>query len=162
MLKFYNDFSNQINNESLDTGQSQQEIFFEKITSYLIEEGVCNDAVYPRPPFRETGYQFDGYGGDPFEDDNRLTVFLIDYSFSESIEIMNLNTLSALINRGVNFVSKINSREFRVRLEESTEVYAAIDYLSKKVNDLFQIRFIVLTNKELRIRGETVKTINLI
>ena len=108
MLKFYNDFSNQINNESLDTGQSQQEIFFEKITSYLIEEGVCNDAVYPRPPFRETGYQFDGYGGDPFEDDNRLTVFLIDYSFSESIEIMNLNTLSALINRGVNFVSKIN------------------------------------------------------
>ena len=157
MLKFYNDFSNQINNESLDTGQSQQEIFFEKITSYLIEEGVCNDAIYPRPPFRETGYQFDGYGGDPFEDDNRLTVFLIDYSFSESIEIMNLNTLSALINRGVNFVSKINSREFRVRLEESSEVYAAIDYLSKKVNDLFQIRFIVLTNKELRIRGEKVK-----
>ena len=52
MLKFYNDFSNQINNESLDTGQSQQEIFFEKITSYLIEEGVCNDAIYPRPPFR--------------------------------------------------------------------------------------------------------------
>ena len=50
MLKFYNDFSNQINNESLDTGQSQQEIFFEKIT-YLIEEGVCNDAIYPRPPF---------------------------------------------------------------------------------------------------------------
>ena len=88
MLKFYNDFSNQINNESLDTGQSQQEIFFEKITSYLIEEGVCNDAVYPRPPFRETGYQFDGYGGDPFEDDNRLTIFLIDYSFSESIEII--------------------------------------------------------------------------
>ena len=40
---------------------------------------------------------------------------------------MNLNTLSALINRGVNFVSKINSREFRVRLEESNEVYAAID-----------------------------------
>ena len=57
----------------------------------------------------------------------------------------------------MNFVSKINSREFRVRLEESSEVYAAIDYLSKKVNDLFQIRFIVLTNKELRIRGEKVK-----
>ena len=35
MLKFYNDFSNQINNESLDTGQSQQEIFFEKITFTL-------------------------------------------------------------------------------------------------------------------------------
>ena len=55
MFGFYNDFSNEINNESLETGQSQQEIFFEKITSHLIEEGVCIEAIYPRPPFLEKG-----------------------------------------------------------------------------------------------------------
>ena len=58
----------------------------------------------------EKGYQFDGYGGNPLDDDNKLTVFLIDYSFSENIEIMNLNNLSSLINRGTNFVSKLNSK----------------------------------------------------
>ena len=157
MFGFYNDFSNEINNESLETGQSQQEIFFEKITSHLIEEGVCIEAIYPRPPFLEKGLQFDGYGGNPFDDDNKLTIFLIDYSFSESIEIMNLNSLTALIKRGANFVSKINSKDFRSSLEESTEVYSSIDYLSQKISDLFQIKFIVLTNKELRIRGEKVE-----
>tara|TARA_B100001093_G_C26797587_1_gene1001870 strand:- start:101 stop:1912 length:1812 start_codon:yes stop_codon:yes gene_type:complete len=69
---------------------------------------------------------------------------------------MNLNNLSSLINRGANFVSKLNSRDFRSRLEESTEVFDAIDYLSNKLDDLFQIKFIVLTNKELRIRGEKI------
>ena len=156
MLEFYSQFSSEINNLSLETTQSQQEIFFERVTSFLIEDGECIEAIYPRPPFLEKGYQFDGYGGNPLDDDNKLTVFLIDYSFSENIEIMNLNTLSSLINRGTNFVSKLNSRDFRSRLEESTEVFDAIDYLSNKLDDLLQIKFIVLTNKELRIRGEKV------
>ena len=156
MSDFYSQFSLEINNLSLETSQSQQEIFFERITSFLIEDGECIEAIYPRPPFSEKGYQFDGYGGNPLDDDNKLTVFLIDYSFSENVEIMNLNNLSSLINRGANFVSKLNSRDFRSRLEESTEVFDAIDYLSNKLDDLFQIKFIVLTNKELRIRGEKV------
>ena len=156
MSEFYSQFLLEINNLSLETGQSQQEIFFERITSFLIEDGECIEAIYPRPPFSEKGYQFDGYGGNPLDDDNKLTVFLIDYSFSENIEIMNLNNLSSLINRGANFVSKLNSMDFRSRLEESTEVFDAINYLSNKVDDLFQIKFIVLTNKELRIRGEKV------
>ena len=152
MSDFYSQFSLEINNLSLETSQSQQEIFFERITSFLIEDGECIEAIYPRPPFSEKGYQFDGYGGNPLDDDNKLTVFLIDYSFSENVEIMNLNNLSSLINRGANFVSKLNSRDFRSRLEESTEVFDAIDYLSNKLDDLFQIKFIVLTNKELIIR----------
>ena len=69
---------------------------------------------------------------------------------------LEINNLSTLINRGTNFVSKLNSRDFRSRLEESTEVFDAINYLSNKLDDLFQIKFIVLTNKELRIRGEKV------
>ena len=104
MLEFYSQFSSEINNLSLETSQSQQEIFFERVTSFLIEDGECIEAIYPRPPFSEKGYQFDGYGGNPLDDDNKLTVFLIDYSFSENIEIMNLNNLSTLINRGTNFV----------------------------------------------------------
>ena len=142
MLEFYNQFSAEIDNLSLDSGQSQKEIF-ERITSFLVEDGECIEAIYPRPPFLEKGFQFDGYGGNPLEDDNKLTVFLFDYSFSENIEIMNLNNLNSLIHRGANFVSKLNSKEFKSRLEESTEVFAAIDFLSNKLDDLFQIKFIV-------------------
>ena len=90
MLEFYNQFSAEISNNSLETGQSQQELFFERITEFLMEEGECIEAIYPRPPFLEKGYQFDGYGGNPLDDDNKLTIFLIDYSFSENVEIMNL------------------------------------------------------------------------
>ena len=78
MSEFYSQFSLEINNLSLETGQSQQEIFFERITSFLIEDGECIEAIYPRPPFSEKGYQFDGYGGNPLDDDNKLIGVLTD------------------------------------------------------------------------------------
>ena len=55
MLEFYSQFSSEINNLSLETSQSQQEIFFERVTSFLIEAGECIEAIYPRPPVLEKG-----------------------------------------------------------------------------------------------------------
>ena len=151
---FYEQFLLEISNESIDSGSTPQEVFFNRVTDLLIEEGDIKDAIYA--PFLRTGLQFNGYGGNPLEDNRKLTIFLSEFTQSEQLEGLYSKDLDALLKRGTNFISKITSREF-LQIEESNPVFSAIQTLSVKMDLLSQIRIIILTNKLIKIRSDSIK-----
>ena len=116
----YEQFLLEISSQAIDSGSTPQEIFFNNVTDLLIEEGEIQDAIYA--PFQRTGLQFTGYGGNPLEDNRKLTVFLSDFTQSDEIEGLYLKDLEALVKRGTNFISKINSKEF-LQIEESNPCF---------------------------------------
>ena len=151
---FYEQFLLEISNESIDSGSTPQEVFFNRVTDLLIEEGDIKDAIYS--PFLRTGLQFNGYGGNPLDDNRKLTIFLSEFTQSEELEGLYLKDLDALVKRGINFISKIKSREF-LQIEESNPVFSAIQTLSIKMDLLSHIRIIILTNKSIKIRSDNIK-----
>ena len=151
---FYEQFLLEISNESIDSGSTPQEVFFNRVTDLLIEEGDIKDAIYA--PFLRTGLQFNGYGGNPLEDNRKLTIFLSEFTQSEELEGLYSKDLDALLKRGTNFISKITSREF-LQIEESNPVFSAIQTLSVKMDLVSQIRIIILTNKLIKIRSDSIK-----
>ena len=150
--EFYEQFLLEISNEHIDSGESPHKVFY-CITELLIE-GEIKDAIHA--PFKRPGLQFNGYGGNPLEDNNKLTVFLSDFTQSKELEGLYLKDLEALIKRGTNFISKITSKEF-LQIEESDPVFSAIQNLSGKMDLLSQIRIIILTNKSIKIRSDNLK-----
>ena len=151
---YYEQFLLELSNESIDSGSTPQEVFFNRVTDLLIEEGDIKDAIYA--PFLRTGLQFNGYGGNPLEDNRKLTIFLSEFTQSEELEGLYSKDLDALLKRGTNFISKITSREF-LQIEESNPVFSAIQTLSVKMDLLSQIRIIILTNKLIKIRSDSIK-----
>ena len=152
--EFYEQFLLEISNEHIDSGESPHKVFFNRVTELLIEEGEIKEAIHA--PFKRPGLQFNGYGGNPLEDNNKLTVFLSDFTQSKELEGLYLKDLEALVKRGTNFISKITSKEF-LQIEESDPVFSAIQNLSGKMDLLSQIRIIILTNKSIKIRSDNLK-----
>ena len=97
MSDFYKEFKEKIDREAHSRGSSQSEVFFTEVTDLLKEEALCLDAInchFEMPTSgSKLGIQIDGYGGNPSDSQNILTIFLVDYSFSDEIEIINKDEL---------------------------------------------------------------------
>ena len=156
MSNFYKEFKENIDREAFHRGISQQEAFFNEVTDLLIEDKFCKDAIhfhYERPTMgAKMGIQIDGYGGSPSEDQNVLTIFVIDYSFSEEVEIINKDELIRTLKKGANFINQIDSSLFRNSLEETSEEFKYINDIYRQIDLINSYEIIFLTNKSERAR----------
>ena len=80
--------------------------------------------------------QIDGYGGKPNESQNILTIFLVDYSFSDEIEIINKDELVRTLKKGANFINQIESSIFRNSLEETSEEFHICNELYHQLDSI--------------------------
>ena len=156
MSEFYKEFKENIDREAFNRGIAQREVFFTEVTDLLIEDKLCQDAIhfhYERPTMgAKMGIQIDGYGGSPSEDQNLLTIFVIDYSFSEEVEIINKDELIRSLKKGANFINQIDSSSFRNSLEETSEEFKFTDSLYQQSDSINSYEIIFLTNKSARVR----------
>ena len=156
MSDFYKEFKEKIDREAFNRGISQREAFFTEVTDLLIEAKSCKDAIhfhYERPTMgAKMGIQIDGYGGSPSEDQNVLTIFVIDYSFSEEVEILNKDELIRTLKKGANFINQIESSLFRNSLEETSEEFHICNELCHQLDSISGYEIIFLTNKSERTR----------
>ena len=156
MSDFYKEFKERIDIDAHNRGSSQREVFFEQVTDLLKEEGDCIDAInchFERPTSgAKMGIQIDGYGGKPNESQNILTIFLVDYSFSDEIEIINKDELVRTLKKGANFINQIESSIFRNSLEETSEEFHICNELYHQLDSISGYEIIFLTNKSERAR----------
>ena len=156
MSDFYKEFKERIDREAHSRGSSQREVFFEEVTDLLKEEGYCIDAInchFERPTSgAKMGIQIDGYGGKPNESQNVLTIFLVDFSFSDEIEIINKDELIRTLKKGANFINQIESSLFRNSLEETSEEFHICNELYHQLDSISGYEIIFLTNKSERTR----------
>ena len=166
MSDFYKEFKARIDREALLKGTSQREVFFNEVTDLLKEEGHCLDAInchFERPTSgAKMGIQIDGYGGNPSESQNILTIFLVDFSFSDDIEIINKDELIRTLKKGANFINQIESSLFRNSLEETSEEFQISNSLYQQLDSISGYEIIFLTNKSerTRIKEHNVKARN--
>ena len=156
MNNFYQEFKENINREALIRGTSQEEVFFSNVKDLLIDANEINEAInchFERPTSgSKLGIQIDGYGGNPIDSQNTLTIFLVDFSFSDEIEIINKNELIRTLKKGANFINQIESSNFRNSLEESSEEFRITDQLYRQLDSISRYEIYLLTNKEERTR----------
>ena len=156
MNNFYQEFKENINREALIRGTSQEEVFFSHVKDLLIDANEINEAInchFERPTSgSKLGIQIDGYGGNPIDSQNTLTIFLVDFSFSDEIEIINKNELIRTLKKGANFINQIESSNFRNSLEESSEEFRITDQLYRQLDSISRYEIYLLTNKEERTR----------
>ena len=159
MEEFLVDFNNEIYLQSASNGETTQDTFFEIISELLIDDGVCKEAQIVNDWNNDkTGIQIDGYGGDPFNDENVLTLFLTTFSASNEIVGINMAELTSLIKRGANYINKIRNNEFVSSLEKTSSMFLVSQFLSRRIIDVEKFRFIVITNKLLKVRSEQIET----
>ena len=138
MEEFLVDLNNEIYLQSASNGETTQDTFFEIISELLIDDGVCKEAQIVNDWNNDkTGIQIDGYGGDPFNDENVLTIFLTNFSASNEIVGINMAELTSLIKRGANYINKIRNNEFVSSLEK---LQACFWYLNSYLEELWMLK----------------------
>ncbi len=159
MNEFLLDLNNEIFMHSSSNGETNQDSFFQLVTDFLVEDSVCIDAQIINDWNNDkSGIQINGYGGDPSEDENTLTIFLVDYIQSDEVIGMNMAELTALVKRGANYINKLGNKNFINSLEKTGNMYLISQFLSNKIDYVDNFRFIILTNKLLKIRSEQIDT----
>ncbi len=159
MEEFIVDLNNEISIQASANGETNQDSFFEIISDLLIENGDCKEAQIVNDWNNEkTGIQINGYGGDPLSDDNILSIFLVSYSSSNDVVGINMAELNSLIKRGSNYINKIRDASFISSLEKTSSMFLISQFLSKRIKDVEKFKFIILTNKLLKIRSDQIDT----
>ena len=149
MSDFYKQFKERIDIEAESRGTSQSEVFFNEVTDLLKEEAHCIDAInchFEIPTSgSKMGVLIDGYGGNPSDSQNILTIFLVDFSFNDELEIINKDVLIRTLKKGANFINQIESSNFRNSLEETSEEFRITNSIYQQLDTISGYEIIFLT-----------------
>ena len=86
----FDNFALEVVSNAETTGSLREDSFFDCFTNYLIDAGELDTA--DRCYFVKKGMRIDGYGGDPIDSDNELNIIVCDYSTSDDIENVYIET----------------------------------------------------------------------
>lgn len=151
---FYQELQLEVSAQSEASGDLSEDAFFTVATSYLIDSGDISQCE--RTSYIRQGLRIDGYTDDPRNEDNTLTVFLLDYCQGNIISPLRKADLDALCKRATNFISKCTSRQFVASLEESSPVSALAELIYERWSEIRKSRVIVLSNRLLKIRSSNL------
>ncbi len=155
------DFKSQLVNEIKASAEASSDltenIFFDSITSMLIDAGDIDTA--DRCYFVKKGMRIDGYGGDPIDSDNILTIFVCDYDSSPELVQIKKADIETVCKRAANFVSNCLSARFVGQLDESSPEYGLADLIQQRWDSIMKIRIIFLTSKLLSLRKASFEPI---
>ncbi|MGQ0467906.1 MAG: AIPR family protein [Sporichthyaceae bacterium] len=128
-----------------------EDAFFDVVNEYLIEVGELETA--DRAPYLGTrGVRIDGYGGDPRQCSNVLTLLILDVNQDDQVGRLNATELNAINNRAKNFVVKSLDEDFRHGLPASSAAAGLTDLISATWEKVEKVRILLLSNRVLSTR----------
>ena len=149
--EYYQELNNAVTSLATAEGIMQEEAFFELTSETLIEMGELSEANYS--PFKKTGLQIDGYGGNLEDENGVIKLILLDYSSNqEQPESLTKTDIEALVKRGTNFLFKVLNKDFVNEIEESSEVFKLALMIKNRWDSVLKVRFVLVTNKQISAR----------
>lgn len=135
-----------------------EDAFFELCAAHVVDAGdlpTADRCFYHHP---SKGIRVDGYGGDPVENDDVLTLLVVDYSSSPALAGLNKTTLEQAFKRLTKFVKSAIDPKFRSELEESSPAFGLTDMIATRWNagHVRQIRMVLMTNRMLNSKVDGV------
>lgn len=148
LIEFHRELIADIQGDADVQGLITAEAFFEKVTDLLTETGEIDEAnrAYYEGSFGRYSLKVDGYGGDPIENANILTLILCDFAITSEVRAINKADVESFQKRLYRFLEASLDANFRNSLEESSNGFSLAQLISVRWQNIEKIKFIVVTN----------------
>lgn len=155
-VSYYKEVRQEVLLDADANGDYIEDAYFERYCAELINAGELEtaDRVYFNPG---GGVRVDGYGGDPRDSEGVLTLIVADFSEDDAPSTLTQTAMEANFKRALKFARKALSPEFRDGLEESMPAFGLADTITTQWDNVFKVRVILLTNKVLSSRIDSVE-----
>ena len=150
LSEFKSEFINDIRVTAESSCELTSNVFFESYVNHLINAGDLETA--DRCFFEKRGVRIDGYGGDPIDSENILSLIVCDMNDQEELIEINRAEIEQVCKRAVNFVSNSLSSRFFNELDEYSDEYGLADLIRTRWDSILKIRILFLTTRVLKVR----------
>ncbi|VVT34769.1 conserved hypothetical protein [Hoeflea sp. EC-HK425] len=156
--EFNAELTEEIRSESLQSGMSEADTFFERMASLLEAEGeivTADRATYAGSNSGKT-VRIDGIGGDPKEAEGVLSVIVCDfYAQPEPLKI-NAQDAKKAFGHLINFVAGSRRPEFRADLIPASVEAGVAQLIASSWSSVSKIKLILITNAVYSARTDAV------
>lgn len=148
LIEFHRELIADIQGDADVQGLITTEAFFEKVTDLLTETGEIDEAnrAYYEGSFGRYALKVDGYGGDPAENANILTLILCDFAVGNEVRAINKADVESFQKKLYRFLEASLNTNFRNSLEESSNGFSLAQMISVRWQSIEKIKFIIATN----------------
>lgn len=156
LIEFHRELIADIQGDADVQGLITAEAFFEKVTDLLTETGEIDEAnrAYYEGSIGKSVLKVDGYGGDPAENANILTLILCDFAITNEVRAINKADAENFQKRLYRFLEASLDANFRNSLEESSNGFSLAQLISVRWQHIEKIKFIVATNASFNARSD--------
>jgi hypothetical protein len=152
---FHHEFLQDVAARAESMGEFIETAFVEAFAENLCDAGEIDTC--DRVQYADRGMRVDGYGGDPSENGDVLTLLIADFDHQAEIGSLTAADILSAFRKLSKFVQSVRDPEFRAGLEESAPVFGLADLIAARWSSLGQIRMVLVSNRRLATRMEGVK-----
>lgn len=156
LFEFHKELTADVQGDADVYGLITAEAFFEYTAELLSDAGEIEEAnrSYYKDKFTTQTLWVDGYGGDPAENSNILSLILCDFDVSDSVRTINKSHIERLQNQLYQFLLASLNKSFRDGLEETSAGYGLADLISTRWPKIEAIKLIISTNANYSARSD--------
>ena len=138
--------------ESDAGGQFLEDVFFQKSCELLMDVGELESA--DRVPYRSPtrGIRVDGYGGDPADTSGTLSLIVLDFHASPTVEVLTGSDMDATFRRVSNFLRQALDSRWREAVEETSPAFGLADLIAQRWGRVEKVRLLLVGNRALSER----------
>ena len=138
--------------ESDAGGQFLEDVFFQKSCELLMDAGELESA--DRVPYRSPtrGIRVDGYGGDPADTSGTLSLIVLDFQASPTVEVLTGSDMDATFRRVSNFLRQALDSRWREAVEETSPAFGLADLIAQRWGRVEKVRLLLVGNRALSER----------
>ncbi len=134
-------------------GAFAEDAFFEITSDLLLDAGELVTADRSRHVGAPgTGIRVDGYGGDPTDDAETLSLVALDLALETSPSRLTRTSMGAAFRRLRKFVDSSRASSWRNSLEETSPGFGLADLIATRWSSIGRIRLFLITNRILSER----------
>ena len=150
IIDFKSEFVNDVRIGAESSLDLTANTFFDLFTNHLVDAGDLETA--DRCYFEKRGVRIDGYGGDPIDSENILTIIVCDMNDKPELVEVNRSEIEQVCKRAVNFISSSLSSRFFDDLDEYSDEYGLADLIRTRWESILKIRILFLSTRILKVR----------
>jgi hypothetical protein len=152
LAEYHRELLAEVQRDADAMGMITTEAFLEKVSDILDEAGEVSSLsqAYHSGKHGVKSIQVDAYAWDPTDDEGVLSLVICDFSLAEGLQSILKAEANKLLTRLVDFVVASRTREFREKLEETSNAFVISDLIARVWKQVRKIKLILITNRENR------------
>lgn len=149
LTDFYRELIADVQGDADAMGMITAEAFLEKVSEILDEAGEASSLSqgYFSGKNGLKTVQVDAYAWDPTDEEGVLSLVICDFVLSDEPQSIGKTDINKLLTRLVEFVVAAKTREFREKLEETSNGFVIADLIARIWKQIGKIKLILVTNR---------------